>query len=393
MDFNSMASQHFKAVTALTVASILLLAINSQALLQYWQQTHHQLMHNVELPQLNIPAKNKKMLTQWQQVWNSIVAQGHYRMTLAGQILLQGNEALPKPVLPEIPACPELAPMELTSCDTSADVAQMTLENAEEIIAQQTLLTTQLDQIVPELAEADSNLSATANEITAEAIASAQGPIVLQANDKVLLIGDSLMQGLAPHLNSLLKKRYSAIAMDLSRHSTGLTYTSFFDWPATVNAAFELEHYACVIVFLGANDPWDMSRKGGYIRFGSDEWKSIYRERVASIINTAATHDARVIWLGAPPMGREDLAKKIPVLNEIYQTETEKAPLNARYLATAPSITENGTDFTKFLDLPEQGSVMIRADDGVHFTTQGQRLLVNFTLTQFISPTTKVSRL
>lgn len=388
-----MASQHLKAITALTVASILLLAMKSQVLLQYWQQTHHQLMHIVELPQLTLPEKNKKMLAQWQQEWNLLSIQGHYRMTLAGQILLQGDEALPKPVLPEMPACPELAPMEIQSCDAPKEVAQMTLDNAQEIIAQQSALAAQLEQAVPELAEQDSNASTPAHEITAEAIATAQGPIVLQANDKVLLIGDSLMQGLAPHLNSLLKKRYSAITMDLSRHSTGLTYASFFDWPATVKAAFELERYACVIVFLGANDPWDMSRKGGYIRFGSDEWKSIYRERVASIINTAATQGARIIWLGAPPMGREDLAKKIPVLNEIYQTEAEKAPLNARYLATAPSITENGTDFTKFLDLPEQGSVMIRADDGVHFTTQGQRLLVNFTLTQFISPTTKVSRL
>lgn len=388
-----MVSQHLKAITALTVASILLLALNSQVLLQYWQQTHHQLMNIVEVPQLTIPAKNKKTLAQWQQEWNVISMQGHYRMTLAGQILLQGDEALPKPVLPEIPACPESAPMELASCDAPTEVAQMTLDNAQEIITQQSALAAQLEQVVPELEEQDSNSSTPTNEITAEAIATAQGPIVLQANDKVLLVGDSLMQGLAPHLNSLLKKRYSVITMDLSRHSTGLTYASFFDWPATVKAAFELERYACVIVFLGANDPWDMSRKGGYIRFGSDEWKSIYRARVASIIQTAATHGARIIWLGAPPMGRGDLAKKIPVLNEIYQTEAEKAPLIARYLATAPSITENGTDFTKFLDLPEQGSVMIRADDGVHFTTQGQRLLVNFTLTQFISPTTKVSRL
>lgn len=388
-----MVSQHLKAITALTVASILLLALNSQVLLQYWQQTHHQLMNIVEVPQLTIPAKNKKTLAQWQQEWNVISMQGHYRMTLAGQILLQGDEALPKPVPPEIPACPESAPMELASCDAPTEVAQMTLDNAQEIITQQSALAAQLEQVVPELEEQDSNSSTHTNEITAEAIATAQGPIVLQANDKVLLVGDSLMQGLAPHLNSLLKKRYSVITMDLSRHSTGLTYASFFDWPATVKAAFELERYACVIVFLGANDPWDMSRKGGYIRFGSDEWKSIYRARVASIIQTAATHGARIIWLGAPPMGRGDLAKKIPVLNEIYQTEAEKAPLIARYLATAPSITENGTDFTKFLDLPEQGSVMIRADDGVHFTTQGQRLLVNFTLTQFISPTTKVSRL
>jgi uncharacterized protein len=191
------------------------------------------------------------------------------------------------------------------------------------------------------------------------------------------------MQGLAPHLITGLKRKYKVETMDLSKHSTGLTYPAFFDWPATVEDAFELEDYSVVIVFLGANDPWDMTIQGKYIRFGSEPWAKVYRERVARIINTAATHRARLIWLGVPPLGREDLVDKAPTLNAIYAKEADKMPLFARFVATDPTLTSDGSSFTKFLELPDRGSVMVRTDDGVHFTTQGHRLLANLTLTQF----------
>jgi hypothetical protein len=220
-------------------------------------------------------------------------------------------------------------------------------------------------------------------EATPDAIAAAQGPIPLGAGDRILLVGDSLMQGLAPHLITNLKRKYKVESMDLSKHSTGLTYPAFFDWPATVEDAFELEDYSVVIVFLGANDPWDMTIHGRYIRFGSEPWAAVYRERVARIINTVAAHRARLVWLGVPPLGREDLIGKAPTLNAIYAEEASKMPLFARFVATDPTLTADGSSFTKFLELPDRGSVMVRTDDGVHFTTQGHRLLANLTLTQF----------
>ena len=152
---------------------------------------------------------------------------------------------------------------------------------------------------------------------------------------------------------------------------------------ADLEDAFELEDYSVVIVFLGANDPWDMTIQGRYIRFGSEPWATVYRERVARIINTAAQHRARLVWLGVPPLGREDLVGKAPKLNAIYAEEADKMPLFARFVATDPTLTADGSSFTKFLELPDRGSVMVRTDDGVHFTTQGHRLLANLTLTQF----------
>ncbi|MDF3013819.1 MAG: hypothetical protein K0Q78_2023 [Cellvibrio sp.] len=404
---SDMESQHTKALLGITFASLLLVAVKGSALLQYWQQTHHVLLGFGNLPSAGSYLPDTPLLNEWKRqwhntrhYWSAVIDQSEGRMLLAGQLLLIGEEALPKPKLPVVtaPACP-IAELIAQACPDTKPIAQtkpiayatptaaMTETPAEEMHGQ-TIGAIDATTPITTTTDVTSNQQEPASlaplpDATPEAIAAAQGPIPLSADDRILLVGDSLMQGLAPHLITSLKRKYQVESMDLSKHSTGLTYPAFFDWPATVEDAFELESYSVVIVFLGANDPWDMTIHGNYTRFGSEQWKTIYRERVARIIKTAAVHRARLVWLGVPPLGREDLVGKAPTLNAIYAEEAGKMPLFARFVATDPALTSDGTSFTKFLELPDRGSVMVRTDDGVHFTTQGHRLLANLALTQF----------
>jgi len=399
-------SQHTKALLGITFASLLLVVVKGSALLQYWQQTHHILLEFGSLPSASSYLPDTRLIKEWkrqwdntQHYWSGVIDQSESRMLLAGQLLLLGDKALPEPELPVVmaPVCPKQEVLTQACPDpvaapkpvayetptaamsgTSVTVASMQTSIATDTTTAATATNTESVD-----ASDESQPGEPLPEATPEAIAAAQGPIPLSADDRILLVGDSLMQGLAPHLITNLKRKYKVESMDLSKHSTGLTYPAFFDWPATVEDAFELEDYSVVIVFLGANDPWDMTIQGRYIRFGSEPWAAVYRERVARIINTAASHRARLVWLGVPPLGREDLLGKAPTLNAIYAEEAAKMPLFARFVATDPALTADGSSFTKFLELPDRGSVMVRTDDGVHFTTQGHRLLANLMLTQF----------
>jgi hypothetical protein len=217
----------------------------------------------------------------------------------------------------------------------------------------------------------------------------AMGNIELEPQDRVLLIGDSLMQGLAPHLVARFKKKDQIQTVDMSRHSTGLTYPAFYNWPNAVKQAFTEQSFDVMIVFMGANDPWDMTVKGKYIRFASPRWNEIYSERVRAILEVASANNTRVIWLSTPPMGREDIKAKIPQLNQLYKTEIEKFAATAKFIDTAPVLTKDGVSYSRFIELPERGSVMLRTDDGIHFTTQGHRLLSKLTLAQFRLPQPK----
>lgn len=414
MDYRAMESapdtesQHIKALLGITFASLLLVAVKGSALLQYWQQTHHILLEFGSLPSASSYLPDTRLIKEWkrqwdntQHYWSGVIDQSESRMLLAGQLLLLGDEALPKPELPVVaaPVCPKQEVITQACPEPTTQTNPIAYETPTAAMAETSIMVASVQtSIATDTAAPTTTPDATAEtidnqheseslaplpEATPEAIAAAQGPIPLGAGDRILLVGDSLMQGLAPHLITNLKRKYKVESMDLSKHSTGLTYPAFFDWPATVEDAFELEDYSVVIVFLGANDPWDMTIHGRYIRFGSEPWATVYRERVARIINTAATHRARLVWLGVPPLGREDLLGKAPTLNAIYAEEAAKMPLFARFVATDPTLTADGGSFTKFLELPDRGSVMVRTDDGVHFTTQGHRLLANLTLTQF----------
>lgn len=414
MDYRTMESavdtesQHSKALLGITFASLLLVAVKGSALLQYWQQSHHILLEFGSLPSASSYLPDTRLIKEWkrqwdntQHYWSDVMDESERRMLLAGQLLLVGDEAIPEPELPVVvaPVCPKQTVITQACPEPAAQTNTITYktptaamtdtplvaDNMQTGIATDTAVSNMSTESTLEIIDnqQEPELLAPLPEPTPEAIAAAQGPIPLSADDRILLVGDSLMQGLAPHLITNLKRKYKVESMDLSKHSTGLTYPAFFDWPATVEDAFELEDYSVVIVFLGANDPWDMTIHGRYIRFGSEPWAEIYRERVARIINTAAAHRARLVWLGVPPLGREDLIGKAPTLNAIYAEEAARMPLFARFVATDPALTTDGSSFTKFLELPDRGSVMVRTDDGVHFTTQGHRLLANLTLTQF----------
>ena len=392
-------SHHRSALAAISFACVLLVLIKGNALLQYWQQTHHIFMEVGALPGLELPGGNT--LERWRVLASPWLEEREQRMLLAGQLLLVGDKALPEPEMPlvEAPKCPEPVTLAQPACPTPAraDKDAEAADPQTPIVANIHIAESQYPGTGP-IAGHDTAVALPQGENTTlgdvtpvdptpEQLAAATGPIGLHAGDRILLVGDSLMQGVAPHLITALKRSYQVESMDLSRHSTGLTYPAFFDWPATVKAAFELEDYRAVIVFLGANDPWDMNLQGNYVRFGSARWQEVYRARVNRIIQTAAEYRARLVWLGTPPMGREDLAGKEPLLNEIYASEAARFPLFARFVATAPSLTEDGFSFTKFMELPERGSVMVRTDDGVHFTTQGQKLLARLALSQFTGAT------
>jgi hypothetical protein len=216
-------------------------------------------------------------------------------------------------------------------------------------------------------------------------------PIPLVPGDKILLVGDSMMQGVAPYVISSLRKQFAAGALDLSRHSTGLAYPGFFNWPDTIKANLSTTHYKALVIFLGANDTWDIIHKGKAIGIGNQLWRSLYTERVESILSFAQENSVQVIWLGVPPMGRETMNKYIPALNQVYEESIKKyAPLGM-FTPTAKSLSLDGHTFYKSLLQAEQGEVLVRTNDGVHFTPAGQKIIARLVLSHFRVATNSIT--
>ncbi len=211
------------------------------------------------------------------------------------------------------------------------------------------------------------------------------GRIVLTPQDKVLLVGDSMMQGVAPHVARALQKA-NIPSVDLSKQSTGLAYPSYFDWPATVQKTIPDAGITVMVVFLGANDTWDIFIGGRAERFGSEKWQSVYAQRIDSMVKFAESQNVRVIWLGAPNMGREKINSGVKILNHLYQSEASDGL--ARYVSTR-ELLSGGDDtdvYQKHITMDGGKTVTVRTDDGIHFTRVGQQMLSNLILRQFAIP-------
>lgn len=203
--------------------------------------------------------------------------------------------------------------------------------------------------------------------------------LALAAQDHVLMAGDSLMQGVAPHLQRELAQRFGISSQNLSRQSTGLSYPGSFDWPATIEAAVQDDPtLRLVVVMLGPNDPWDMpdpARHGGpYLRFQSEAWEQRYRERVARIINFNTAHGVSTLWVGAPGMKAARLDGQMQWLMTVIQSEVEKQ--GAVFLPSRAELPGAGAEggYRDSVDVDGQ-LVKMRSGDGIHFSVAGQRYL------------------
>ena len=200
-----------------------------------------------------------------------------------------------------------------------------------------------------------------------------EGKLVIKNSATLLLIGDSMMQGVSMTLTPQLKRRNLQV-IDMAKQSTGLTYTKFFNWnEALENALAENPNIDIIVVMLGANDPWNIGR----VRFGTPEWDSIYTERIQAIIEAAKAHDAFVFWYQVPLVKNKKLSAKIEHLNTLYQAQDDQE--RVFFLETNPIFAPEG-EYLPERENAKGNKVRIRANDGIHFSGYGSRLLSSLLL-------------
>ncbi len=206
--------------------------------------------------------------------------------------------------------------------------------------------------------------------------AATQALATLAEGDEVFLVGDSLMQGVAPHLANSLLRRHKIRTLNLSRQSTGLAYPGFFNWPRTVTDTLaQNPRVRLMIVFLGPNDPWDMPQGKGkpFVYFKSPQWEMIYRERIDAILEQARARHVQVIWVGPPNMGTPRLSTAMAYLSGLYQQQT--ALYGQHFVSANPFLGYRDEQFSATVQGPDGNPVKVRIDDGIHFTITGQKMI------------------
>ena len=212
---------------------------------------------------------------------------------------------------------------------------------------------------------------------TTEAAPAGKTPIRLGEGDRVLLIGDSMMQSLAPHIQRELLARHHIKSINRGKPSSGLRFPGYYNWPE--NLAAQLEEnpdVRLIIVLLGANDPQDTPNPANpkhYMHFGTPEWEAYYRGEIRKILQTAAARGAQTLWIGPPLMKAPKYSKKITYLDQLIAEEVENA--QQHYQNTNRLFAKADGSYTAFLPDERGKPVAVRKGDGIHFTGPGEKIL------------------
>ena len=330
-----------KVIYTLTTSLLLLIWLAHKSINFYWQQAYHSESPTIKLEQSTL-----------------------------GQQGAQINTAL------------------LTQKETFLEKLNLFHEEITGYINNDILLLAAQDQ--PDTDQAPLTLLSNDNSQTAVTPES-EGKIKLTKNDKIFFVGDSMMQGIAPHVRNTLFKEHGIESIDLSKQSTGLAYTQYFNWPQLIKDTFSANpEIKLLVVFLGPNDPWDIPAGKGlpYIKFQSPEWENIYRTRIKEIIQTAQNHQAQIIWLGVPNMKKAKLNDSMLYLNNLYLTEAEQNKI--QFIPTNNIVGNNNDQYTNFVQVGEK-NVKVRIDDGIHFTIAGQQLIAQKVLSYIHVESEKLS--
>ncbi len=190
--------------------------------------------------------------------------------------------------------------------------------------------------------------------------------------ERVLVLGDSLGIDLGNVLVQDLDQTGVARATLDGEVDTGLTRPDYFNWPAEL--ASDLRRYTpqIVVVMIGANDDQDLPGPPD-VPFATTAWDETYRARVASFMAEAASHGARVIWMGMPPMQAPALSSAMQHINGLAQQAAVRNP-SVDYVASWNVIGTPSGQFTPYL-LESGQEVNVREPDGTHITAGGAQVL------------------
>lgn len=199
-------------------------------------------------------------------------------------------------------------------------------------------------------------------------------------NCTILFIGDSLGNNLASGVINQLKGTPGLKLVNLTRSSSGLSNSWFYNWPKELPAMLTKHKPDLVVMFIGANDHQDIRSKGKNLRFSSKPWVAAYAGDVKKIVDQSTAAGAQIAWFGLPSMRNGAFSGYMKVMNETVQSVIPAAK-NSTYIPTWEYMSTSKGKFLEYASV--NGSRQrLRGQDGIHFSTTGQKVLSAFAVTK-----------
>jgi uncharacterized protein len=194
----------------------------------------------------------------------------------------------------------------------------------------------------------------------------------------VSVLGDSLgilaAQGLVDAFADKPEISIASLARDLS----GLVRDDYYDWPKGARDLIAAKTKIDIaVIMVGINDLQPMKDGGETLDTLSDKWRSVYGQRVESLV--APFHDAHipVLWVGLPSMRDDRINSQVIALNAIFREHAEKA--GGKYIDIWDAFADQNGQYDAFgPDVDGQNAKLRSGPNGIYFTKAGSRKLAHF---------------
>ena len=160
-----------------------------------------------------------------------------------------------------------------------------------------------------------------------------------------------------------------------ARNGTGLTRPDQFNWPKEIKALAKDGGVDLLVGSFGVNDRQAIVEPGGSrTEFGSPVFDDRYKAIVADAVQGALDQGSSVLIVGLPVMhpaaNADAVAKNRLFAAAIAQVGSERA------LYVPPWKSSAGDEFKPYLPNANGAMVLVRAQDGVHFTPAGYDMVM-----------------
>ena len=198
------------------------------------------------------------------------------------------------------------------------------------------------------------------------------GSAALSSGKSVYLVGDSMMQGVAPFLQQWLSKSgYKSI--NQAKPSSGLVQNTVKNWPAEIESTLaQNPNISLMVMFIGQNDTLNFVSNKKVVGFQSPQWENLYSSKMNQILSSAERRGVKVIWIGIPPMRSEKYERKMSYLDNLMRKNMRNRGI---YIPTRNLVSDNG----RYADIKNVNGkqVKVRNKDGIHLSFDGYKLVAN----------------
>lgn len=193
---------------------------------------------------------------------------------------------------------------------------------------------------------------------------------------KIVVLGDSLADGLHQGLTQTNKDRDDIKTTKTSKVNTGLVRVDRYNWNKGAAKIAKSGKYQIAVVLLGLNDLQSIREKGKAHHFKTDGWVERYTAKVETMMSDLKAGNLAVYWTGIPIVTPKHYQDEYLYLNGIYKAAAEK--VGVKFVDTWAPLADKDGKYTPFHRDSEGKISEIRNKDGVHFTPSGYLIFAGF---------------